>query len=259
MASRSSARSGPSRSGRWPTAVTAWPATRARSSSCATRCPASASSHGSPRGGWATASCAPTPSRCSRPLRAASRPRARMPPPASAVGATSSTRPSRRSGSSRRRSCGSSSRGSPASRSRSTCGRCPGDEDGLRWRTRVEFAVDESGRAGLRRHRSRDIVPVDDCLIATRAVIDSGVLDTEWPDLESVDVVDAVHPDEPVLVPLPAPEGGERRRWARRRARPRRRLGGRVRRRCPWLLAGPPGRGLDLPVPGHGPARGAPG
>jgi tRNA/tmRNA/rRNA uracil-C5-methylase (TrmA/RlmC/RlmD family) len=83
----------------------------------------------------------------------------------------------------------------------------PGDEDGLRWRTRVEFAVDGAGRAGLRRHRSREIVPVEDCLIATRAVIDSGVLDTEWPDLESVDVVDAVHPDEPVLVPLPAPEG----------------------------------------------------
>ncbi len=83
----------------------------------------------------------------------------------------------------------------------------PGDEDGLRWRTRVEFAVDGSGRAGLRRHRSREVVAVDDCLIATRAVIDSGVLDTEWPDLESVDVVDAAHPDEPVLVPLPAPEG----------------------------------------------------
>ena len=83
----------------------------------------------------------------------------------------------------------------------------PGDEDGLRWRTRVEFAVDGAGRAGLRRHRSREIVPVEDCLIATRAVIDSGVLDTEWPDLESVDVVDAAHPEEPVLVPLPAPEG----------------------------------------------------
>jgi tRNA/tmRNA/rRNA uracil-C5-methylase (TrmA/RlmC/RlmD family) len=83
----------------------------------------------------------------------------------------------------------------------------PGDEDGLRWRTRVEFAVDGAGRAGLRRHRSREVVPVEDCLIATRAVIDSGVLDTEWPDLESVDVVDAAHPDEPVLVPLPAPEG----------------------------------------------------
>ncbi|GAB2761193.1 class I SAM-dependent RNA methyltransferase [Terrabacter sp. AAH1] len=80
----------------------------------------------------------------------------------------------------------------------------PGDEEGLRWRTRVEFAVDATGRAGLRGHRSRHVVPVEDCLIATRGVIDSGVLDTEWPDVESVDVVDAAHPDEPVLVPVPA-------------------------------------------------------
>ncbi|GAB3049375.1 class I SAM-dependent RNA methyltransferase [Intrasporangium mesophilum] len=78
----------------------------------------------------------------------------------------------------------------------------PGDTDGLRWRTRVEFAVDGQGRPGLRRHRSHSVVPLDDCLIATRGVIDSGVLDTEWPDVESVDVVDAAHPDEPVLVPV---------------------------------------------------------
>ena len=81
-----------------------------------------------------------------------------------------------------------------------------GDEAGLRWRTRVEFAVDASGRAGLRKHRSREVVALDDCLIATHGVIDSGVLDTEWPGVQSVDVVDAAHPDEPVLVPLPAPE-----------------------------------------------------
>lgn len=85
----------------------------------------------------------------------------------------------------------------------------PGDEEGLRWRTRVEFAVDEAGRAGLRRHRSRDILPVDTCLIATQGVLDSGVLDTEWPDVEAVDVIDAAHPDEPVLVPLPVPEGAD--------------------------------------------------
>jgi tRNA/tmRNA/rRNA uracil-C5-methylase (TrmA/RlmC/RlmD family) len=78
----------------------------------------------------------------------------------------------------------------------------PGDRDGLRWRTRVEFAVDPHGRAGLRRHRSRSVLPLDDCLIATRGVIDSGVLDTEWTDVESVEVIDAAHPDEPVLVPL---------------------------------------------------------
>ncbi|GAA2039073.1 class I SAM-dependent RNA methyltransferase [Terrabacter terrae] len=85
----------------------------------------------------------------------------------------------------------------------------PGDTDGLRWRTRVEFAVDDAGRAGLRPHRSRDILPVDTCLIATQGVLDSGVLDTEWPDVESVDVIDAAHPDEPVLVPLPTPEGSD--------------------------------------------------
>lgn len=79
----------------------------------------------------------------------------------------------------------------------------PGDTSGLRWRTRVEFAVDAEGRAGLRRHRSRDVVPLDDCLIATEGVIASGVLDTAWPGVSSVDVVDAAHPDEPVLVPIP--------------------------------------------------------
>ncbi len=85
----------------------------------------------------------------------------------------------------------------------------PGDEEGLRWRTRVEFAVDDVGRAGLRAHRSRTIVPVQDCLIATSAVIGSGVLDTEWTECDAVDVVAAAHPEEPVLVPVPAPEGSD--------------------------------------------------
>ncbi|MDN5767553.1 MAG: RsmD family RNA methyltransferase [Humibacillus sp.] len=83
----------------------------------------------------------------------------------------------------------------------------PGDVNGLRWRTRVEFAVDAAGRAGLHRHRSSELEAVDDCLIATSGVIDSGVLDTEWHGCEAVDVIDAAHPDEPVLVPVPAPAG----------------------------------------------------
>ncbi len=85
----------------------------------------------------------------------------------------------------------------------------PGDEEGLRWRTRVEFAVDDVGRAGLRAHRATTIVPVQDCLIATHAVIDSGVLDTEWTECDAVDVAAAAHPEEPVLVPVPAPEGSD--------------------------------------------------
>jgi tRNA/tmRNA/rRNA uracil-C5-methylase (TrmA/RlmC/RlmD family) len=46
----------------------------------------------------------------------------------------------------------------------------PGSPDGLRWRTRVTWATDHAGRRGLRRHRSHDVVPVDDCLIAVEGV-----------------------------------------------------------------------------------------
>lgn len=83
----------------------------------------------------------------------------------------------------------------------------PGDTYGLRWRTRVEFAVDAQGRAGLRPHRSRQVIPVRDCLIASEGVIASGVLDTDWEGVAAVDVVDAAHPEEPVLVPITGEEG----------------------------------------------------
>lgn len=42
----------------------------------------------------------------------------------------------------------------------------PGDVEGLRWRTRVRFAETPGGGRGMRRHRSREVVPVEDCLIA---------------------------------------------------------------------------------------------
>ena len=42
----------------------------------------------------------------------------------------------------------------------------PGDHEGLAWRTRVQYAVDEDGHAGLRAHRSHEIVRLDTCRIA---------------------------------------------------------------------------------------------
>ncbi|WP_084671337.1 class I SAM-dependent RNA methyltransferase [Sporichthya polymorpha] len=57
----------------------------------------------------------------------------------------------------------------------------PGATDGSGWRTRVRFAVDPTGRAGLRRHRSHDVEPLDACLIAAPAVNTSGVLSAAWP------------------------------------------------------------------------------
>ena len=79
----------------------------------------------------------------------------------------------------------------------------PGDDSGLRWRSRVEFAVDADGRAGLRQHRSHAIVPVADCLIADQRIIDSGVLDTVWSGCTGVDAVAADQPADAVLVALP--------------------------------------------------------
>jgi tRNA/tmRNA/rRNA uracil-C5-methylase (TrmA/RlmC/RlmD family) len=43
----------------------------------------------------------------------------------------------------------------------------PGDVDGLRWRTRTRFARLPDGGTAMRKHRSHELVPVDDCLIAT--------------------------------------------------------------------------------------------
>ena len=79
----------------------------------------------------------------------------------------------------------------------------PGDVEGTRWRTRTEFAVDASGAAGLHPHHSHEVIPVDDCLISTERVIETGVLDRRWPSARSVDVVDASGEARAVTVPLP--------------------------------------------------------
>ena len=79
----------------------------------------------------------------------------------------------------------------------------PGDREGLGWRTRVDFAVTDEGRPGLRRHRSHDIVPVDTCLIADPRVLATGVLDARHPGATAVDVV-APSVGEPVVVEVPA-------------------------------------------------------
>jgi tRNA/tmRNA/rRNA uracil-C5-methylase (TrmA/RlmC/RlmD family) len=67
----------------------------------------------------------------------------------------------------------------------------PGDVDGLRWRTRVQFAVDRQGHAGLHRHRSHDLELVDACLIATEDVEAVGAERLSWPGAQAVEVTAA--------------------------------------------------------------------
>ena len=41
----------------------------------------------------------------------------------------------------------------------------PGDVDGLHWRTRQRYVVLPGGRIGMRKHRSHEVVEIDECLI----------------------------------------------------------------------------------------------
>ena len=62
----------------------------------------------------------------------------------------------------------------------------PGDAAGLGWRTRVRFAVGPDGTAGLRKHRSHEVIDVGHCPIAHPLVDQAGVTGRPWPGAGSV-------------------------------------------------------------------------
>jgi tRNA/tmRNA/rRNA uracil-C5-methylase (TrmA/RlmC/RlmD family) len=84
----------------------------------------------------------------------------------------------------------------------------PGDPDGLGWRTRVRFAVRPDGTAGLRKHRSHEVIDVGHCPIAHPLVDQAGVTGRPWPGAGSVQVVSAPGSGQRALVVTPAPRGG---------------------------------------------------
>ncbi len=89
---------------------------------------------------------------------------------------------------------------------------------GLGWRTRVQFAVRDDGVAGLRAHRSHEIVDIGDCLIALPAITDLGITRHRWPDAAGVEAVvgsagPGAEPAERAIIVTPA---GRRPRRGRR-------------------------------------------
>jgi tRNA/tmRNA/rRNA uracil-C5-methylase (TrmA/RlmC/RlmD family) len=76
----------------------------------------------------------------------------------------------------------------------------PGADSGLGWRTVVSFAVDADGRSGLRRHRSREVVRISQCLIAHPLVTGAGATGRRWPGAEAVEVSAAPETGERGLV-----------------------------------------------------------
>jgi tRNA/tmRNA/rRNA uracil-C5-methylase (TrmA/RlmC/RlmD family) len=95
----------------------------------------------------------------------------------------------------------------------------PGDETGagvtdragggLGWRTRVQFAVREDGVAGLRAHRSHEVVDVGDCLIAHPGIRDLEIPRRDWPGAESVEAIVGSAGQRAVIV-TPTGRGGSR-------------------------------------------------
>ncbi|MBY8871187.1 TRAM domain-containing protein [Micromonospora sp. PLK6-60] len=59
----------------------------------------------------------------------------------------------------------------------------------LGWRSRVRYAVDAADRAGLLKHRSHEVVPIDRCRIAHPAIQRLPVLADRWPDADAVETV----------------------------------------------------------------------
>nr|WP_296066127.1 TRAM domain-containing protein [uncultured Actinoplanes sp.] len=76
----------------------------------------------------------------------------------------------------------------------------------LGWRTRIRYAVDAAGRAGLLQHRSHQVVPIDRCLIAHPAIQELDLLKRTWDDAAAVQAV-AASPDD-VVVLVRAAGGG---------------------------------------------------
>ena len=71
---------------------------------------------------------------------------------------------------------------------------------GLGWRTRVRFAVRGDGVAGLRAHRSHELINVADCLIAHPGIRDLGVPEHPWPRAASVEAVVATDSRERAVI-----------------------------------------------------------
>ncbi|MGW5396844.1 class I SAM-dependent RNA methyltransferase [Streptomyces sp. NPDC003952] len=75
------------------------------------------------------------------------------------------------------------------------------------WRTRVQYAIDVDGVAGLRKHRSHDIQPVDHCMIAAPGVTELGIEQQDWPQMATVEAIAATGSGDRQVVLTPRPGG----------------------------------------------------
>ncbi|NUK71964.1 class I SAM-dependent RNA methyltransferase [Streptomyces lunaelactis] len=75
------------------------------------------------------------------------------------------------------------------------------------WRTRVQYAIDTEGRAGLRKHRSHDVQPIDHCMIAAPGVTELGIEKQDWSQMASVEAIAATGSNDRQVILTPRPGG----------------------------------------------------
>ncbi|MFC8015068.1 class I SAM-dependent RNA methyltransferase [Streptomyces cinereoruber] len=73
------------------------------------------------------------------------------------------------------------------------------------WRTRVQYAIDPEGRAGLRKHRSHDVEAIDHCMIAAEGVSELGVEKRTWEGMASVEAIAASGSNDRQVILTPRP------------------------------------------------------
>ncbi|HEY0936077.1 MAG TPA: class I SAM-dependent RNA methyltransferase [Trebonia sp.] len=115
-----------------------------------------------------------------------------------------------------------------------------GGRPGLGWRTRVQFAVDPAGTAGLRAHRSHEVIDIGECLIAHPAVTSLGITGDDWTGAAAVEVaVGGSAADENFAVTV-VEESGRQQHGRTERNHGRRGAGGRLSRPKRTLVEGRP-------------------
>ncbi|QQC91829.1 class I SAM-dependent RNA methyltransferase [Streptomyces alfalfae] len=73
------------------------------------------------------------------------------------------------------------------------------------WRTRVQYAVDEDGNAGLRRHRSHEVEPIEHCMIAAEGVSELGIEQRDWSGMASIEAIAATGSQDRQVILAPKP------------------------------------------------------
>ncbi|WP_030321517.1 class I SAM-dependent RNA methyltransferase [Streptomyces flavochromogenes] len=75
------------------------------------------------------------------------------------------------------------------------------------WRTRVQYAIDADGQAGLRKHRSHEVEVIDHCMIAAPGVSELGIEKRDWENMASVEAIAASGSNDRQVILTPKPGG----------------------------------------------------